>query len=272
MSLAGYLPVTVPRLSFKGTGTISTWLSIWSSLPSQCLAEVVPDVAAAGAEGAVVLVEFVELLVGEAHLAGQPVAALDRAVDQVHGQDHGVLVGLALDGRDLAVGAELVEPREPEGVLAVALDGEELAEEPADVLDEERLAVAGLAHQHVGHLLGRAALGRVLDVGDEAVDLVVQADDVLLAAAEDLEVVGGLAVDHDLLDLVIEDHAADRLEGVLEASVARLHRQHVGLQRAVRAVGHDRPHRQSGPCQLWFSTCTPGRAGSSPQTACRFQK
>jgi hypothetical protein len=88
-------------------------------------------------------------------------------LEQVHRQNHRILVGLRLDRLDGAVGAHPVKIGEAEGVFPVLRQGEKIAVQAAQVLNQEGLAVARLAHQDKGHLLGGAALGGVLDVRDE---------------------------------------------------------------------------------------------------------
>ena len=163
------------------------------------------------------------------------------ALEEAHGQNHGVFIGLGLDGADLPVAVDPVHAHETEGVLPVGGPGEELPVPGTDEIDEEGLAVAGLAHQDIGHLLGRAPFGRVLDIGHKGVDLVVKADDMLPARPEDPEIVGGLPVDDHLFDVVFQNHPGDPLKGVFEASLPGLHRGEVMLK------GADVSHISSHP-------------------------
>ena len=67
-----------------------------------------------------------------------------------------------------------------------------------------------------------SAFGRILYKGDKAVDFIVHADQVFAAFAQDLEIIGVAAVDHDFFNLVrvAQDHSGDRLEDIFETSGA----------------------------------------------------
>ena len=194
------------------------------------IADIVPDVGGTGAQRPVVFRPPAHELVANLEFLGQILHRLHPGFEQIERQYHRVFIGLRLDHLDGAVAADLIQAGEAEGVFAVFRQGEEIAVQGAEILNQEGLAVARLTDQHKGHLLGRAALGRILDERDERIDLIVHADDVLLAFAEDGEIKCRLTIDRDLVDVLVQDHPADALERVFKDTFAFFDSENMGVK------------------------------------------
>jgi len=254
--LGGVFPGDGAEALAQGDGDDLEEIQHVADVPAGRIPDVVEDVVAAGSQGPVRGVEPLHLAVGEPGGFRHPGHVLLLRWEEVHGEDHRVLKGLRLDHPDFPVILQPVDVAEIEGVPAVALLGDEMAVQGAQGIDEEGLAVSGLADEDEGHFAGRASLGGVLDEGDEAVDLVEHADDVLRPHPEDLEIVGALPVDDHLFDIVhvFKDHPGNGLEAVFKSPLFRLHLGKVKGQ-CVRVIFcHDRPPLPS----LWVCPTVPG--------------
>ena len=81
-------------------------------------------------------------------------------------------------------------------------------------------------------------LGTVRDRIQDRV--VIHPDDMFLAITEYLEIIGGFTIDHDLLDLVFQDHAGHTLVSVLKSTLARFDGFDV-LYKGIGSIVHGKP-------------------------------
>ena len=112
----------------------------------------------------------------------------------------------------------LIESHELEGVPAVLRQRKKLPVLSADIINEKRFSVSGLADEYKGHLGRRITAGRALYEMDEIIDLIVPSDDMLFSFAEKRKIVDGFAGTGNFYRALFQNHPRNALRGIFEFS------------------------------------------------------
>jgi len=203
--------------------------------------DIVPDIAAAGAEGAVILIEPVNCGIAQTALSCQILMIIVSCVEQIHCQYHRVFAGLRIDNGNLAVMSQLVQTGKTEGMAAIFRFRQKRPVFAAEKLDKKSFAVTRFSHKHKGHLLAGAAFSSILDIGNETVDLVEHANGVFSATAEQLEVIGGSAIYHHLFKPGPKNHPGHGLKCVFKYPLVIFNRFNMLDQLLMDSHGHPPP-------------------------------